>query len=110
MRAIAAVILTASLAALGSTGVATAPGQAAQGAAPDPYRFTSGTGLLFFYVRPDKTADFEAVAARIADVLQRSTDPVRKQQAAGWRLFKSLEPTRDAAVYVVALDPAVATA
>jgi hypothetical protein len=71
------------------------------------YVFPAGTGLLLFYVRADHTADFEAVAARIAQALAVSTDPARKQQAAGWRMFRSTEATREAVVYVFLLDPVV---
>jgi hypothetical protein len=74
------------------------------------YRFSSSAGLLFFYVRPDRAADFETVLARLGTVLDVSPDPVRKQQAASFRVFKSLEVTRDAAIYVFAFDPVVAGA
>jgi hypothetical protein len=71
------------------------------------YTFPTGAGALFFYVRPDRTADFEAVVSRIADVLAATTDPARKQQAAGWRIFRSAELPRDHAIYLFVFDPAV---
>lgn len=74
------------------------------------YAFTSGAGILFFYVRPDRTADFEAVAARIGEVLETIQEPSRKAQAAGWRMFKSIEVTREAAIYLFFIDPAVSGA
>jgi hypothetical protein len=74
------------------------------------YVFPSGAGMLFFYVRPDRTAEFESVLARLNEALEAAPDSVRKQQAAGWRIFKSVEATRDAAIYVFAFDPAAAGA
>jgi len=81
-----------------------------QSAAATNYAFPSGAGMLFFYVRPDRTADFESVVARLAETLDRAEDPIRKQQAAGWRIMKSVETTRDASIYVFVFDPAVAGA
>ncbi|HUL73960.1 MAG TPA: hypothetical protein VLT86_12710 [Vicinamibacterales bacterium] len=78
----------------------------APAAAPD-YTFPSGAGLLFFYVKPDKTADFEAIVARLSDVLDKTEDPVRKQQAANWRILRSVETTKDNAIYVMLFVPAV---
>ena len=71
------------------------------------YRFPSGAGLLFFYVKPDRTSDFEAVVARLTDVLDKTEDPVRKQQAANWHILRSVEATPDAAIYVFMFVPAV---
>jgi hypothetical protein len=76
---------------------------------PD-YKFPSGAGMLFFYVRPDKAADFEAVVARLGEVLDKTEDPVRKQQAANWRVLRSVEATGDSAIYVFVFVPAVTTA
>lgn len=77
---------------------------------PQNYTFPSGAGMLFFYVKPERAADFEAVAARLGDALDRADDPVRRQQAANWRILKSVETTKDAAIYVFVFDPAVAGA
>jgi hypothetical protein len=83
---------------------------AAAAAAPSPtkdYVFPSGAGILFFYVKPDKSADFEAVVARLSEALDKTQDPVRKQQAASWRILKSVELQTDSPVYVFVFDPAV---
>ena len=74
------------------------------------YAFPSGAGMLFFYVKPDRVTDFEGVVTRLTETLDRTEDPVRKQQAAGWRIMKSVESTRDAAIYVFLFDPAIAGA
>jgi hypothetical protein len=94
------------LAGLLAAGTAQTPPPVAQ---PD-YRFPSGAGLLFFYVKPDKTADFEAVVARLSEVLDKTEDPVRKPQAANWHILRSVEATPDAAIYVFMFVPAVAGA
>jgi hypothetical protein len=96
-------------------GTAAAPSRLTQTPAPPQptstnYAFPSGAGMLFFYVKPDRTADFEAVVTRLSEALDRAEDPIRKQQAAGWRIMKSVETTRDAAIYVFLFDPAVAGA
>jgi hypothetical protein len=74
------------------------------------YAFPSGAGMLFFYVKPDRTADFESVVTRLAETLDRAEDPVRRQQATGWRILRSVETTKDAAIYVFVFDPAVPAA
>lgn len=85
-----------------------------QPAAPAPGRtFSSDAGMLFNMIKPDKAADFEAIIAKVKDALAKSPNPVRKQQAAGWKVFKSVEPgmplpdgTR-AVLYIFYIDPAV---
>ncbi len=86
------------------------PAQLQTAAVGANYAFPSGAGLLFFYVKLDKTSDFEAVVARLVEVLDKSEDPMRKQQAATWHVLRSVEATPDAAVYVFMFVPAVAGA
>lgn len=107
-RAVASGVLAACAVVVPHAGYAqTRPAPAAPGSASPDYRFDSATGLLLFYVRPDRTADFEATVARLTQALDASTDPVRRQQAAAWRILRSMEPGRDAVVYVFLLDPVV---
>jgi len=86
-------------------------GQAAPAPAPppSPYPFPSGAGMFVFYVKPDKAADFEGVVARIVEVLDKSQDPARKSQAASWRIYKSVEPSKTERAYIFTFDPASAT-
>ena len=59
-------------------------------------------------IRPDKVEDFDLVLTRIHEALANSTDQVRRQQAAGWKVFKSVEPgPNGAALYIFIMDPAV---
>jgi hypothetical protein len=72
--------------------------------------------MFFNNVKPDKTADFEMIMGRVKDALAKNPDPVRKQQAASWKVFKAVEPgaplpdgTR-AVLYVFVMDPSVKNA
>jgi hypothetical protein len=78
--------------------------------APQEYVFPSGAGLLFFHVRPESADDFEAIVQRLGHALERSADPVRRQQSASWRIYKSAETPRDAVIYLFFFDPAVSGA
>jgi hypothetical protein len=77
-------------------------------AAPAARVFGSNTGLVLNFIKPDKTADFEAIVAKVKEALQKSANPQRKQQAASWRVFKSPDPAAGGAVlYVFIVDPVV---
>ena len=83
------------------------PAQQAQ-AAPAARVFASDAGMVLNFIKPDKTADFEAVMAKLKDALTKSEKPERKQQAASWKIFKSPEPAQNGNVlYVFVIDPAV---
>jgi hypothetical protein len=75
-------------------------------APPANYRFTAEAGLLVFHVHREHAADFEAVMRRVTEGLPTLATPLRREQAAGWRLFRARE-TATAAIYVVLVDPAV---
>jgi hypothetical protein len=65
-------------------------------------------GLIFFPVKPDRTADFEKIMAKLKEALAASEDPTLREQAAGWKVFKAVEPGPNAsALYVFVIDPAV---
>jgi len=75
---------------------------------PNPWTFSSDAGLMLFFVRPDKTVDFETVLARVKDALLTSESPDRRALAAGWRVFKAREIGPGASViYVSVINPAV---
>ncbi len=76
--------------------------------ATTPRVFGSDTGLVLNFIKPDKTADFEAVVEKMKEALRASENPQRQQQAAGWRVFKSQDPAAGgAALYVYIVDPPV---
>jgi hypothetical protein len=84
-----------------------APAAAAQ-AAPTARLFASDAGMVLNFIKPDKTADFEAVMGKLKEALNKSEKPERKQQAASWKVFKSPDPAAGGNVlYVFMIDPAV---
>jgi hypothetical protein len=83
-------------------------------AASEPHQAQSGrvfgsdAGMVLNFIKPEKTADFEAVVAKLHDALQKSDKPERRQQAAGWKVFRASEPGVNGSVlYVFTIDPAV---
>jgi hypothetical protein len=75
---------------------------------PTSRRFTSDAGIIFSVIKADKTADFEAIMARVKEALSKSADPKRKQMALGWRVFKGVETAAGGNfVYVWIIDPPV---
>lgn len=91
-----------------------APGTAPQPTGPPPpavpasRKFTSDGGMIINVIKPDKTADFEAVMARVKDALAKSDNPKRKQMALSWRVFKGLEAGPGGNyVYIFWFDPPV---
>ena len=91
-----------------STAFAQAAPAAAAQAAPTTRVFASDGGMVLNFIKPDKTADFEAVVGKLKEALQKSAKPERKQQAASWKVFKSPDPAAGGNVlYVFIIDPAV---
>lgn len=77
-------------------------------AVPSSRKFTTDAGLMFSVIKPDKTADFEMVMAKVKEALGKSQDPKRKQQALSWRVFKGQETAPGGGiVYVWFIDPPV---
>ena len=77
-------------------------------AAPALRVFGSNTGLMLNFVKADKTADFEAVMAKLKEALAKNGNPVRKQQAASWRVYRSPDSGPVGSVlYVYFVDPVV---
>jgi hypothetical protein len=110
MRRIVPVVIAGWLVASSAAPAAKAQNPPAPQAAPPPaqaYSFSTGAGVLFFYVRPDKVADFEVIVGRISEALDAAQDPLRKQQAASWRMFRSVEAIKESAIYVFTFDPAL---
>jgi hypothetical protein len=85
--------------------LAVAPAQAQQ----NQRLFTADAGLWLHFVKPESTADFEMVIAKLKEALQKSEKPERKQQAATWKIFKQADPVPAGGnvLYVFFLDPSV---
>jgi hypothetical protein len=83
---------------------AAAPAQ--QAPAANPFVFPGDGGVILNFVKADKTGDFEMVLGKVKEALAKSEKPERKQQAAGWKVFKASEPGPNGAViYVFVMDP-----
>lgn len=74
-------------------------------AAPNPFVFPGDGGVIFNFVKADKTADFEMVMGKVKEALAKSEKPERKAQAAGWKVFKASELANGSAIYVFMIDP-----
>jgi hypothetical protein len=73
--------------------------------------FDGDTALWTVAVKPDKTADFEQIMQKMRTALQKSPDPIRRQQAAGWKVMRMTQPLSDGTIaYVHIVHPVVKNA
>ena len=90
------------------TGVAYGMTRGAAQTAQTARVFSAGTGMVLSYVKADQAAEFEAIMTRVAEALSTSENVARRQQAAGWKVYKATEPLDDGVLlYVSMLDPVV---
>jgi hypothetical protein len=84
------------------------PQTPAQPAAPGAPKlpFTTPAGLLLVQVKPDQTAAFEEMFAKIKAGLAKATDPELSGQAHSWKIYKTAEGMQGNALYVILIDPA----
>ena len=83
------------------------PAQQAQ-AAPTTRTFPGDAAMVLNFIKPDKTADYESVIAKLKEALAKSEKPERKAQARGWKVFKSPDPAQGGnSLYVFIIDPPV---
>lgn len=77
--------------------------------APPSVTYPAEGVVLLNYIQTDKTADFEMVMARVKEALQKSEKPERRQQAEGWSIFKSPDPSGidGVSVYITIIDPVI---
>jgi hypothetical protein len=57
--------------------------------------FEGETAYWAVAIKPDKTADFEAVIAKLRDGLMKSDKPERREQAVGWKIIRLSKPLPD---------------
>ena len=70
--------------------------------------FTNDAGLIIFYIKPDKAADFEALMAKLKEGLGKLDAPEAKQQVASMKLFKNkVTDGATVLIYVLMADPAI---
>ena len=89
-----------------------APAPAGQPAAPvEPSKpvltINSEAAIVTLLIKPDKTADFEFVLNKLKEALNKSDKPERREQAAGWKVFKSSQQAQGNAVYIMRIDPVI---
>ena len=70
--------------------------------------FDGDTALWTVAVKPDKTADFEQIMQKMRTALMKSADPMRREQAAGWKVMRMTQPLGDGSIaYVHIVHPVV---
>ena len=67
----------------------------------------SEAAIVTLLIKPDKTADFEFVLNKLKEALNKSDKPERREQAAGWKIFKSSQQAQGNAVYIMRIDPVI---
>jgi hypothetical protein len=78
---------------------------------PAAATFVTDAGIILVAVKPDKTADYEAVIVALQEALSKSDDEQTRALASGWRVFKATDLDAKAnAIYIHFLQPAVAEA
>jgi len=72
------------------------------------FTFDGDVALWTLAIKPDKTADFETIMAKVREALLKSEKPERKAQAAGWRVVKDMKPLPDGNIrYTHIINPVV---
>ena len=95
-----------SVIAIGALGALLMSGTA-HAQAPSPYTFPGGAGLVLNFIKPDNTAEWEAMIDKIVQAMKASENPQRKAQAAAWKILKSTEqPVKEAVLYFWRLEDA----
>jgi hypothetical protein len=81
----------------------------AQEAEKPAFAVQGDVGLIFLYVKAEKTADFEAMMAKLKEALSKSEAPEVKEQAAGLKVLKAPNgpAPAGAVLYMLLADPAV---
>ena len=81
-------------------------------AQPTPPKLTiaSPAAILLVQIKPDQTAVFEEMVAKLRAGLAATQDATLKQQAAGLKIYKSAEPFGANALYIIQIEPAVPNA
>ena len=91
---------------LGAASVSSAQEQAAP--AKKDLAFQNDAALIIFYIKPDKTADFEELMTKLKDGLGKMEGPEVKQQTASMKLFKTaVAAGATTATYFLIADPVV---
>jgi hypothetical protein len=90
---------------LAGTGVASA--QAPADPAKPVLTLEGDATVIIVLIKPDKTADFEAVIAKYKEAFAKSDKAARKEQLAGLQIFKSPTAMGGNTAYLFRVDPVV---
>lgn len=74
---------------------------------PTKVGLTTPAGVFLVQIKPAETATFEEMIGKLRAGLAKSQDPMLKQQAGGWKIYKAQEPFGSNALYVIIVDPVV---
>lgn len=108
LRRVATAAVAVAMVTVGAGMAAAQEAQQAQQQAQPGLTFGSDAGIIINNIKADKTADFEEVLGKIKEALGKSEDATRKQQAAGWKVFKVAEAGPGGTVmYFFIMDPVV---
>jgi hypothetical protein len=111
MRRLSGVVLAGAMLLLPAFSQGHSSALAQQAPAPQKLTFEGDIALWTVAIKPDKTADFEKIMAKLREGLSKSEKPERKQQAAGWKVMKMPKPLPDGNIaYVHVINPVVAGA
>jgi hypothetical protein len=70
--------------------------------------FEGDAGIILMQIKPDKVADFEQTMAKLHEAFAKTDKPERKQQAQGWKIYRSSDPGPGGNVlYVAIIEPAL---
>jgi hypothetical protein len=69
--------------------------------------FDGDVALWSVSIKPDKTADFEMVIAKLKEALMKSDKPEAKQQAAGWKIMRGVKDAQGNVIYTHIINPVV---
>jgi len=101
MRRLSQVVLAAAIVIL--------PALATQARAQDnKTTFNGDIAIWSFGIKPDQTAAYEKVLAKLRDALMKSEAPEAKQMAAGWKVMKGVvNPQTGNVIYSHVIYPVV---
>ena len=89
-------------------GTAVASAQEPAAAPEKPVLTLEGdANIMIVLIKPDKTADFEAVIAKYKEAFAKNDKAPRKEQLAGLKVYKSPTAMGGNTAYVFSVDPVV---
>jgi hypothetical protein len=76
--------------------------------AQDKVTFNGDIALWSFGIKPDQTANYERVLAKLKEALMKSELPEARKMAAGWRVMKGVvNPQTGNVIYTHVISPVV---